>query len=274
MAANRFIYFVIIFSVKVNAQYQQTPSYNYNDLQQQMLQNWRMQQALLQQQVMNQQYPYYGQQQVYYPVNNQPIYYPYPYQYGVYQPQPQRNIPETTKNKTEEKSTTPDPYAGVETEYIDVQPEAFRKIIQTLRVQPTIISYETRVKTKTPKYSYVVKTENNQSNDTNIPVSVNKYESNSKVYTFNKTFVLHPGDNKDKVVNFNFVNGVQVTDSPVVENIETLNETTTLPVKNSRRFIDVPTGCKDGYRYSATGGCFSPFQLSINGTESTTTETY
>lgn len=41
--------------------------------------------------------------------------------------------------------------------------------------------------------------------------------------------------------------------------------------KAGKKFIDVPAGCEEGDGYSATGGCFAPFHMHINVTDSTGT---
>ncbi|XP_074037750.1 uncharacterized protein [Leptinotarsa decemlineata] len=237
--------------------------------------------------------------------------YPYPYA--------SQNIPSGTQfvpvssqlnpvGSQNSQSSVADPYAGVKTEIIDVDPAEFRRLMTSQGFQPQIVSYETRriggiFRGYAHRPRYIVKTENKQSNETSPSQGVSKHEVQSKVTSFNKTFVIHPNENGSKILNLNFVNGVQVTEAPeaaeVPENLEekdgneeelenneggeteeknettTISSTTALPQKKGgRRFIDVPGGCEEGAGFSFTGGgCFDVFHLGVNRTQTNTSTT-
>lgn len=170
----------------------------------------------------------YGYEQI--PINYYPQSQNYPYNNLHYYPVQQTKVNDEPKQQKQDQQKmepinlpvdpkTSDKYANVPTEIIDVDPENFNRIMQRLHGQPRIVSYETRVrKTKLRQPQYKVITETKKSNNTNAPQSIQRHEIINKSYSFNKTYVLHPGNDRKEVINLNFVNGVQVTDSP--ENYE------------------------------------------------------
>ncbi|XP_072375352.1 uncharacterized protein [Diabrotica undecimpunctata] len=210
-------------------------------------------------QLIQQQVPYYlqaPQEQNYYPVsqqepvypnNGQGVYYSYPYQYAV-PDQPQltqeqlqqialQQLPQNlvlphqlakAKNNTESqpvavKTETPNIFANVKTEIIDLNPQDFRRVMQRLNARPIIVSYEKRVVgSGSRRPHYTVTTNSKQSNETTAPKSIETYKTTSKI-----------------------------------------NNTTSAPQKTGKRFMDVPGGCQEGMQFSATGGCFESFKLPV-----------
>ncbi|KAG5869501.1 hypothetical protein JTB14_005013 [Gonioctena quinquepunctata] len=251
--------------------------------------------------------PYNGYvlpQQTYYVAGNPPgnpqqgQFIPYPYQYSAHvSPLGGQGVPVGSQvlstgaqntqvlPTTESKVNGGDPYLNVKAEMIDVDPAEFRRLMYEQNFQPRIMSYETRSINNGGSYAlqpqYIIKTENKQYNNTAVPESISKHEVQSKVTSFNKTFVIHPNEDGHKVINLNFVNGVQVTDAPEGGEVPaelrssteetTVNPTTTLPTKGGKRFIDVPEGCAEGMGFAVTGGCFDPFRLPVNTTRTNTT---
>lgn len=177
-------------------------------------------------------YPQYGQpyyqypETSYYSQNFQQL----PYVYASNQQQPVSNQQIITSGSTStgtsgssvvDKNT----YSNVKTEIIDIDPKYFRYLYSNYfpRNVGSASSYTTR-KVVGQQVPYVVKVDSQQHNNTNIPQVIKKHDVQHKTFTFKKTFVLNPDENKNNVINLNFVNGVPVT----TEVSENLREETTI----------------------------------------------
>ncbi|XP_050501033.1 uncharacterized protein LOC126881012 isoform X2 [Diabrotica virgifera virgifera] len=236
MGVSILLFLVTVTFICVNSQLQQyqyaLPDYslqnvepNYNQLLQQQVPYY------LQAPQEQTYYPVSQQQPVYptnglsnvYPTNGQGVYYPYPYQYAV-PDQPQftseqlqqialQQLPQSlvlpqqignAKNNTEPqpvavKTEQPNSFANVKTEIIDLNPQDFRRVMQRLNARPIIVSYERRVVgSGSGRPHYTVTTNSKQTNETDVPKSIETYKTTSKPHhsflrkKFNKSFPKAP----------------------------------------------------------------------------------
>lgn len=174
-------------------------------------------------------YPQYGQQYIQgqYSQLNQynPQYIPYPY--GANQ-----------RSFSSQAQPIPNSVAdnGVKTEIIDIDSQAFRNMYyprnRPVDVVQRKINNSQQQRGGSRKTPYVVKVDTKQYNNTVIPKLFNKHETQHKVYTFNKTYVIGPGD-REKVISLNFLNGVPVTDGSATLKDETTSVSPTITEKST-----------------------------------------
>lgn len=149
----------------------------------------------------------------------------------------------------------------VNVEYIDVSPEQFREYMKRYKVTPTIIPippqyqqpyqpgyqqpyqpqyqqlYQSQYVPPNPRY--IVKTSSSQSGDKNQPKSFIKHDVQNKVLKFSNTYVITPED-RDRVINLNFVNGVPVTTTTEEETTTEPATTTTTMATTTEEESDYP----------------------------------
>lgn len=172
-------------------------------------------------------YPQYTQQYNQYPYYSQ-NFQQLPYVYASNQQQAVGNQQiinsYPTNSVTSGTTATKNVYDTIKTEVIDIDPKYFRDLYANYypqRVRTPTVSRTSVVRQQTP---YVVKIDSQQHNNTNVPQVIKKHDVQHKTFTFKKTFVLNPNENKDSVINLNFVNGVPVT----TEVAEEFREDTTI----------------------------------------------